>query len=278
MLYFFKLSISKKYIKHLLIIPILTTTLSAIEIVNLSHAVDVAGKQRMFTQRMLKDYTMLGMENSFGNPDEDLKKIVEAFENHLQSLHDYTENEEIKKSTDEVKKIWIPIKEVLKEKPNKENVAKLQDDLEKLLKESNHATVLFAESTGKKLGEIINISGRQRMLSQRMASLYILKVWGINNENFKTKMDNSMALFKSSLIKLQQSELNTDEIQKLLDKVERSFMFFEVMNRSSNTFIPALIYKKSDDILKNMNTVTGLYVDVSKNKTKGGEDDNSSKN
>ena len=102
------------------------------------------------------------------------------------------------------------------------------------------------------------------MLSQRMAGLYMLKVWGINDKKIKEKMDDSMELFKRSLEKLQKSELNTDEITKLLTKVEKSFMFFEIMNRSSNTFIPTLIYKKSDDILKNMNSVTKLYVTVSK--------------
>jgi len=63
---------------------------------------------------------------------------------------------------------------------------------------------------------------------------------------------------------LQKSELNTDEINELLNKVEKSFMFFEVMNRSIQIYIPTLIYKKSNDILKDMNTVTHKYVVVSK--------------
>jgi hypothetical protein len=239
-------------------------TLSAITIESPYHAVDVAGKQRMFTQRMLKDYTMIGMENSFGKPKEDLKKIMNAFENHLQSLHDYTKNKSIKESTAQVKELWLPIKKTLNSEAKKENAGVLQEDLEKLLKESNTVTVLFAKDTGETAGEIINISGRQRMLSQRMASLYMLKVWGIDDDKFKEKMESAMVLFKTSLERLQKSELNTDEIRELLSKVEKSFMFFEVMNKSSETFIPALIYKKSNDILKNMNTATKEYVVASK--------------
>jgi len=97
------------------------------------------------------------------------------------------------------------------------------------------------------------------MLSQRMASLYMLKVWGIDDSQFKVKMDKSMALFSDSLAYLMKSDMNTAEITTLLKKAKRSFMFFEIMNRSSSKFIPALIYKKSNDILKDMNTVTGLY-------------------
>jgi hypothetical protein len=73
-----------------------------------------------------------------------------------------------------------------------------------------------------------------------------------------------MELFKTSLEELQKSKFNTDEITKLLDDVEKSFMFFEVMNKSNSVFIPSLIYKKSNDILKNMNIATQCYVDECK--------------
>ncbi|SFV50335.1 Nitric oxide-responding transcriptional regulator Dnr (Crp/Fnr family) [hydrothermal vent metagenome] len=65
----------KMWIRVLLLLVLLMSSIFAIEIQNLSVAVDVAGKQRMFTQRILKDYAMIGLENSFGNPKEDIKKI-----------------------------------------------------------------------------------------------------------------------------------------------------------------------------------------------------------
>jgi len=252
-------------LKHLLFLSLLYSATHAIEIESIHHAVDIAGKQRMYTQRMLKDYAMIGMENSFEKPDEDLKKIISNFENHLASLHDYTKNRKIIKSTNRVKKLWIPIKKVLEKKPNIKNSLKLQESLELLLQASDNATHLFAKETGKKSGIIIDISGRQRMLSQRMASLYMLKVWGVKNKNFQEKMDKSMKLFETSLIHLQNYKLNTKEISKRLKEVEKSFIFFKIMNKTSNTFIPTLIYKKSNDILKNMNIVTKDYVNLNLN-------------
>ena len=132
--------------------------------------------------------------------------------------------------------------------------------MEQLLQASDTTTHLFAKETGEQSGVIIDISGRQRMLSQRMASLYMLKVWGVKNKSFQDKMDRSMKLFETSLVKLQESELNTKEINHLLKEVEKSFTFFKIMNKTSNTFIPTLIYKKSNDILKNMNIITHNYV------------------
>ncbi len=241
---------------------VLYTNSFAIEIKDLSHAIDIAGKQRMYTQRILKDYAMVGMKNTFGKPEDDLKKIITDFEDHMNSLYTYNKEEDTKKSIDGMKKLWLSIKPRLLKQPQKSTAIKLQDDLDKLLKEADNTTKLFAKQTGKASGEIINISGRQRMLSQRMASLYMLKVWEIDDPKFKKKMKESMSLFKISLDKLIKYEKNTPEINKLLNKAKRSFMFFEFMNRSKKKFIPSLIYKKSNDILKNMNRVTGLYTQI----------------
>jgi hypothetical protein len=214
----------------------------------------------MFTQRLLKDYAMVGMENKFGKPDEDMKKVITSFDDALKSLVSFNKDEATKKSLDEVSKLWDPIKKELQKKPTKKSASILQGELEALLKEANSATQLFSKQTGESSGEIINISGRQRMLSQKMASLYMLKVWGLGDDKFAQKMKDTMTLFKTSHKKLDKFEKNTPEIKKLLSKVKKSFMFFEFMGRSKSKFIPSLIYKKSNDILRDMNEVTALYV------------------
>jgi nitrate/nitrite-specific signal transduction histidine kinase len=239
---------------------VLGSTLYGLEIQSMSDAVNIAGKQRMYTQRMLKDYTMVGMGNTFGDPSTDLKKTMNDFSDHLISLQSYTKDDKIKESLIKVEALWQPIQKELQDTPSISKVEKLQENLEKLLKASDEVTKLFAKSSGEEAGEMVNIAGRQRMLSQRMASLYMLKVWGVEDPKFKAKLDDTLTLFKTSLGKLETSSLNNDESKVLLTKVKRSFMFFEMMNKSNSKFVPTLIYKKSDDILKNMNTVTHIYV------------------
>ena len=239
---------------------LLTASSMAVEIKSQEDAVNIAGKQRMYTQRMLKDYAMVGMGNTFGDPAKDLEETMAEFSDHLAALKAYAKKDTTKKSLEELETLWKPLQKTLKEKPDITKVAKLQEDLEALLKAADTTTKHFAEESGKASGEIVNIAGRQRMLSQRMASLYMLKVWGVKDPKFKVKLDDTMTLFKTSLEKLEKSPLNNDEINILLAKVKRSFVFFEMMNRSKSKFVPTLIYKKSNDILKNMNSVTQLYV------------------
>jgi len=238
---------------------------SAREIKNLAQAVNVAGKQRMYTQRMLKDYVMVGMGNTFGNPKDDLNNIMDLFEEDMESLYRFTKDEATKESIQNVFMQWALLKEILTIPPRKELAGKLQKELDVLLKMADNTTKLFAKQTGKKSGEIIRISGRQRVLSQRIASLYMFKVWGIDDPEFTQKMNSAMDLFETSLQTLIDYENNTPEISKLLVKVKRSFMFFEIMNKSKSKFIPSLIYKKSNDILKDMNRVTSLYVALQNN-------------
>lgn len=243
---------------------LLLSPLSALEITSSSQAINIAGKQRMYSQQMLKNYAMIGMNNQFSNPSKELEETISSFSKHLKLLSKYTKESEIKNALSKMELSWKSIEVRLKNTAKKAEVALLQEDLEKLLHSADKVTQLFATLSQTQAGEVINISGKQRMLSQRMASLYMLQVWGVKDPKFKTKLKETLALFKEAHETLEKQENNTLSISKKLKSVKRSFMFFEIMSKSSSKYIPSLIYKKSHDILKNMNEITKEYVELAK--------------
>jgi len=251
---------NKRFIYLIIFFALLKVSIFANSFKDIKEAIDVAGKQRMLTQRFVKDYAMIGMNITYKDPISDLKKSMKSFDDALLDIEEFTKNDKnINRVIDSVKKEWGDVKRILEDKPSKEKLKVLSKKANNLLKLSNDVVVLLKQRSKSNLGEIINISGRQRMLSQKLASLYLIKSFGIKDIEFKYKLDKNIKLFKDSLDKLSKYEKNNPEINSLLLKVKSQFMFFEVMSRSNSIFTPSLIYKKSDEILHEMDRVTKLY-------------------
>ena len=257
-----KLYTSSKYLhKNVLISFLLTLSVPAsAKITSMSDAVNTAGKQRMITQRLLKDYTLIGMNNTYGNPKEDLQKMVALFDNSLNELTSYVKDAESRSSLKKVSALWKPTKKKLLATPTKKQAIVLEKELESLLHATDESTQLITKASHSKGAEIVNISGRQRMLSQRMASLYMLKVWEINDADTDKKLTQAMSEYETAQKKLLQTQLNTPETEKLLKDAAKAYRFFQVMGKSnSRKFVPSLINRSANNILKAMHQATVLY-------------------
>ena len=230
------------------------------KITSMSDAVNKAGKQRMITQRLLKDYVLIGMNNTYGNPKEDLSKMITLFEQSLEELRNYVKDADVQASLKHVNQLWVPVKKRLTSTPTKAEATLLTKEMESLLQAADQSTQYIAKAAHNQSADIVNLSGRQRMLSQRMASLYMLKVWEVNNTETDRKLLQAMNEYEVAQKKLQKTKLNTPETTKLLQQANKSYRFFQVMGKShSKKYIPSLINRSANKILNAMHKATTLY-------------------
>ena len=244
-------------------IVVCLSTISYADITNLNSAINKAGKQRMLSQRIMKDYSMIGIGISFGDPKKELKSSVELFDATLQDLLKFSKAKDKAsyKAFEELKNLWEPLKTKLTSAPNKDKAIELFNSVDKLLATAHKATNAIASTSKDKAADIINISGKQRMLSQRLASLYMLKVWGVGMDD--TKLQASMKEFITAQKKLEEFPKNSEAIKAGLAQVDKDFMFFKVLGASkSKKYIPSLIARSSNKITAKMNDVTKLYEEI----------------
>ncbi len=121
--------------------------------------INLAGKQRMLTQKMTKE--ALAYSNGNGSLN-DLKKTVDLFDKTLNGLIDgdhklnlpKTEDEIILSKLNDVKKLWKPFKEKIENVSSSANLDYVLNNNIKLLKTMNEAVGLFEEASVNKVSTL----------------------------------------------------------------------------------------------------------------------------
>ena len=74
---------------------------------------------------------------------------------------------------------------------------------------AHQGTQLLEKQATTSAGRLVNISGRQRMLSQRMAKFYQAIAWGVGNDKSAAELDKARKEFAAAHQELASAPSNT---------------------------------------------------------------------
>ena len=177
--------------------------------------INLAGKQRMLTQKMSKEILLIAKGIDVDANRANLKKTADLFDKTLKGLVDGDASLGLPKTTDaailaqlgKVSELWAAFKPnvdaAIAGAPGKAVLEKVAAQNLPLLKNMNKAVQMYAKMSGSNLdpamATTINLAGKQRMLTQKMTKELLLIANGIDVDANKANLRKTVGLFERTL-------------------------------------------------------------------------------
>ena len=237
-----------------------------------SVVINLAGKQRMLTQKMSKEALLIIKGIEVSKNRKNLKKTIVTFDITLKGLKDgnrglhlvKTEDKEILKLLNKEIKLWnlfqLFLNKIVDGKEHKDTLKaveianmpllNLMDDIVSLYEKK------YTSDISPNLAKSINLAGRERMLIQKMTKELLLIANNIKSDDYLKSLHTDGSLFKSKLDELIKDKKNIKE-PKLFQRVENiQDRWKEYQNIIANTELSKegvkIFNKKEKEIVEKM--------------------------
>lgn len=257
---------------------------------------NLSGKQRMLTQKMSKEALFIALGINAEKNVQSLAATVSLFDKTLVGLRDgdaslglpATQSGRIVRQLDKVAELWTGYQTTMNEIISSKSVSEAHVDViatqsVPLLKAMNKAVGLYEKDaqmagleTDPSLATTINLSGKQRMLSQKMTKEMLLHIYQSGTGDARMALLETTSLFERTLAGLLDGDDNLDlpgtaqpDIRDQLQVVSGIWGEFkgiieEGVGNASGLSSDKLQVLETDNLtlLKEMNKAVGMYADL----------------
>ena len=190
---------------------------------DIASVVNMSGRQRMLSQRMVKAYLMLGQGIATDDARSILQDSINRFESQLAAQKAFQPTPLVRFTVANLDSAWTKYKALLTAAPSKAGAAALYDASEALQQAAHNVTLAYEEVNATPIVHLVSIAGRQRMLSQRMAKFYFYRTWGLYDTPADMELHLSRAHFTSMLFQIERSLLASEQIKADVAQIRREW-------------------------------------------------------
>ncbi|WP_311224258.1 MULTISPECIES: type IV pili methyl-accepting chemotaxis transducer N-terminal domain-containing protein [unclassified Acidovorax] len=244
------------------------TVWAAPAVADLNDAINQAGRQRMLSQRMAKAWLALTLGVEGVQARTVLDRSVALFERQLAALKAYAPTAEIRSTYTELEAAWATYRQALVGAAASPAAAPalLQADA-RVLALAHQGTVQYEAAQAQPVGHLVNIAGRQRMLSQRMAKFCLAAALRVDAAGAQAEITRSRTEFLQAMQTLRSAPQATPRILQELQLADGQWVFFNAAlqriqaGTDGGRALPD-VFVASENLLAVMDQVTGLYAAV----------------
>jgi hypothetical protein len=235
----------------------------------LNDAINKAGRQRMLSQRLAKSWLALGLGVEPALAAHTFAASMALFEHQLAELKAVAPQAQIAELYARLDAAWAGYKAVLTDGvPSFGAAAAVLDHAGRVLRLAHEGTGLFEALSPRPAGRWVNVCGRQRMLSQRLAALHLGASWGVEVAAVQGEIAKARAEFAAAQAQLEAAPEATPQIREQLKLADLQWDFFDAALRVLHPGTPDLtamshVFTTSERILEVMDGVTGQFAKLS---------------
>ena len=188
-----------------------------------AEAINRAGQQRMLSQRLVKLYALACSRTDGAAAALLMKESIQRVEDNLAALEAELSVATYGDLVAAARAGWEALRQLLEAPPRAAELGRLDAQAEAVVEQAN-ALVLALESSGLATPvQVINVAGRQRMLSQRLAKLALLQALATDRQAAEALLAQTASEFEQGLAALTQMPLSSPQIRALLERGEAAW-------------------------------------------------------